>query len=82
MKFSSLIEKFQLDIKSEWEVCEIEKKISGKYCNLAAVSFKGRIYVFGGYSNLKLFLHEYSEEGELIQDISSSAGSIPHHMRQ
>lgn len=41
---------------------------------------EGAIYIFGGTSNTTYLMHKVSEEGELIEDLSS-LGLIPGAMR-
>ena len=47
---------------------------------MAGVSFQGEIYVFGGTSKTPYIMHKVSEEGEVLEDLSSLA-LIPGAMR-
>ena len=65
------IESIQVNSEAEWRALPFDVKIANTF-DIAAVSFKAKIVVFGGSSlNLKN-LYIFSEEGELESDFSDS----------
>ena len=49
----------------KWKMIKLVTPIS-KSCGLAAVSFKGKIFVFGGTLLTGYIMYSFSEEGKML----------------
>ena len=59
-----------MDSEAEWRLLPLKEQIS-KACHLTGVSFRRSILVFGGEDPASYRMYFFSEEGEMVEDLSS-----------
>ena len=74
----NIIETLQIGIEREWRKLPVNEKIRPAY-HLAVAQVDESILLFGGTTYSGLVMQKFSEEGELLEDLSYFSG-IPDSM--